>query len=149
MRQGNYPYSVMHLTNFLQLFPTYYWVLILMVIADTCEYCVQFITTSNYVHSAHGCYKRLTSSSAWVIVGFWLLVFPPCWFPSASHSLVLGLEAAVSCDPSGRAPALPQQCQQRCAELPAAPWGSEQSWLQSFWRRSYHFSKNCGPHSVH
>lgn len=100
----------MHLTNFLQLFPVYYWVLILMVIADTCEYCVQFITTSNYVHSAHGCYNRLLFSSAQVILGFWWLFFPPWWFPSASHCVVLGLEAAVPCDLSGRPPALPQQC---------------------------------------
>lgn len=106
-----------------------------MVIADPCEYCVLFITTSNGVCSAPPVptgVRTGISSSMKVILGFWELIFPPWWFQLCPPCLLLGLEVAVCCDlschPSGRPLALTQQskeCRSKdTLQLLLGPWSS-------------------------
>lgn len=74
MRWGNDPYScTLHTTYHLQLFPTHYWVITSMVIADTCEYHKLFPTTPV-------CRAPMASES-W-FVPWWFPPLTSCWVGS-------------------------------------------------------------------
>ena len=158
MRWGNCPYSNMYLAHFLQLFPTYYWVCILMAIAYACEYCVLFITTTDYVCSASFVPMDVrTGLSLFLWRSFWAsdslffhlaisvcLPFPPAGFGSTCGPWFELSPIRLSPCPATAVQGVPFK-----GHPPTATRGPEQSWCRHCWRRSCCFSRNCGPHSVH
>lgn len=128
----------------------------LTVIADTCGYCVLFITTLSAVHclcpwvlqqtylflyEGHFGLPRANFST---LVIYLCLPFPPAGFGS---SCVPWLELSPI-----RLSPCPDTAVQGLlfkGHPLTAPRGLEQSWHGHFWRRSYSFSRNCGPCSVH